>query len=73
VRSRGGRTGVGASCQCALMLRAVHDLIVCDSARARFSDGRMVPYKAGDKEAKPEACAGVNGTTITVSRCLPQL
>lgn len=33
--------------------------------KAKYSDGRIVPLKAGDK-AEPKPCAGVVGTTITV-------
>ena len=33
--------------------------------KAKYSDGRLVPLKAGDK-ADPKPCAGVVGTTITV-------
>lgn len=33
--------------------------------KAKYSDGRLVPLKAGDK-AEPKPCAGVIGTTITV-------
>lgn len=30
----------------------------------------MLPFKAGDKEAKPQPCAGNKGTLITVRHCL---
>ncbi len=33
--------------------------------KAKYSDGRLVPLKAGDK-ADPKPCAGIVGTTITV-------
>lgn len=33
--------------------------------KAKYSDGRLVPLKTGDK-AEPKPCAGVVGTTITV-------
>lgn len=33
--------------------------------KAKYSDGKLVPLKAGDK-AEPKPCAGVVGTTITV-------
>ena len=33
--------------------------------KAKYSDGRVVPLKVGDK-AEPKPCAGVVGTTITV-------
>ena len=33
--------------------------------RARYADGKLLPPKPG-AEAKPQPCAGTDGTTITV-------
>ena len=34
--------------------------------KAKYSDGKLVPMKPGATSVDPVACAGVNGTTITV-------
>lgn len=34
--------------------------------KAKYSDGKLVPMKPGSTSVDPVACAGVNGTTITV-------
>ena len=36
--------------------------------KARFQDGKLVPGVGVGGNAKPQPCAGTNGTTITVGR-----
>lgn len=40
--------------------------------RACYADGALTPVKAG-ANSDPKPCAGNDGTTITVSICVPSL